>query len=288
MKLGRSYFHFDCSTIYLVATIIRSILFLMDKPAQPYNTRIQKGGALLEDMRMLVRSWEEVEGADTKTEVRRLLGKKTIARSRDTLVRAYFPRFIQGDPPNAWKIARLLEDRNVAPEILRPVYYWITARSDRLLYEFVTEELIHAARSGDGSVRNEETVAWISVHINKAGQAWSPTVTLKVGRGILAALRDFGILEGTLKKRVAPVHLPIEAFCYIAFWLWKSGFSGEALMRHGDWGLFLFSLKIVEQLMLEAHQQSLLRFNSAGRIYRIDFPTENSGDYVDVLFGSRP
>ena len=74
----------------------------MQKSKQLYNTRIQKGGALLEDMRMLVRSWEEIGGSDTTREVRRLLGKKTLARSRDTLVRTFIPRFIQGDPPNAW------------------------------------------------------------------------------------------------------------------------------------------------------------------------------------------
>ena len=106
---------------------------MMYKSNQLYNTRIQKGGALLEDMRMIVRSWEEFEGIGATSDIRRLLGKKTLAR-RDTLVRTFVPRFIHGDPPNAWKIVRLLENRNVAPEILRPVYYWITARSDRLLF----------------------------------------------------------------------------------------------------------------------------------------------------------
>lgn len=257
----------------------------MSESILPYNTRIQKGGALLEDMRMLVRSWEEVDRADNRSEVRRLLGKKTLARSRDTIVRTFTPRFIKGNPPDAWKIARLLEDRNVEPEILHPIYYWITARGDRLLYEFVTEELIHVARSGDGSVRIEETTTWISAHIKKAGQEWSPTVTIKVGRGILAALRDFGILEGASKKRIAPVHLPIQAFCYTAFWLAKLGYSGESLISHSDWGLFLLSPEIVERLMLEAHQQNLLSFHSAGRIYRVNFPKDNPGDYADVLFG---
>jgi hypothetical protein len=256
---------------------------LLDKP---YNTRIQKGGALLEDMRMIVRSWDE-NSTDSRAEVRRLLGKKTLARSQDTMVRAFAPRFLQGDPPNAWKIVRFLEDRNAEPEYLRPVYYWITARSDRLLYEFVTEELIHVARSGNGSVRIEETSTWICGQIKKADQEWTPTVTLKVGRGILAALRDFGILEGGSKKRVAPAHLPIEAFCYIAFWLGRLGYSGESLVRHSDWRLFLFSPEIVERLMLEAHQQNLLSFHSAGRIYRVDFPTDDSGDYANALFGKK-
>lgn len=256
----------------------------MNLVQNPYNTRIQKGGALLEDMRMLVQSWEE-ENTDSRAEVRRLLGKKTLARSRDTLVRAFMPRFLEGNPKNAWKIVRLLEDKNAEPEFLRPVYYWITARSDRLLYEFVTEELIQLAGSGDGSVRIDETVSWIANHIRKAGQQWSPTVTLKVARGLLAALRDFGILEGGAKKRVAPVHVPIEAFCYIAFWLHRLGNGGESLIQHSDWRLFLFSAKIVERLMLEAHQQDLLRFYSAGRLYRVDFPTGDPGEYANALFG---
>jgi hypothetical protein len=266
---------------------MQGLFFLMDALKKPYNTRIQKGGALLEDMRMLVRSWEK-ESTSNRSAVRHLLGKKTLSRSRDTMVRAFTPRFIQGDPPKAWKIARLLEDRNAEPEIIRPVYYWITARNDRLLYEFVTKELIHVAASGDGSVRIEETTRWISSHMKEAGQKWTPTVTLKVGRGILAALRDFGILEGGSKKRVAPVHLPIEAFCYIAFWLGLLGHSGESLVRHSDWGLFLLGPRLVERLMLEAHQQNLLSFHSAGRIYRVDFPADDPGDYADVLFGKKP
>ncbi len=258
----------------------------MNSFGQSYNTKIQKGGALLNDMRILVRFWKEDNG-NSKLEIHRLLGKKTLSRSMDTMVRAFIPRFIQGNPPNAWEIARLFEDRNADFEIVRPIYYWITARSDRLLYEFVTQELIRVAGSGDGSVRIEETTTWISAHIKKAGQEWTPTVTLKVGRGILAALRDFGILQGGTKKRVAPAHLPMEAFCYIAFWLVRLGYSGESLISHSDWGLFLFSPKIVERLMLEAHQLSLLSFHSAGRIYRVDFPTDDPGEYVDVLFGKK-
>ncbi|SMP42903.1 Putative inner membrane protein [Desulfonatronum zhilinae] len=233
---------------------------------------------------MLVRSWRE-EGAGSESEIRKLLGKRTLARSKDTLVRAFIPRFVHGDPSQAWKILQLLEARNVMPEVLRPLYYWVTARSDRLLYDFVAGELRLSVHSGNGSVRTEETALWIAKQLKFNGQAWSPTVTLKVGRGMLAALRDFGILEGTVKKRVAPVHLPLESFCWIAFWLWRLGSSGESLVRHPDWGLFLLGQTQVETMFLEAHQRNFLDFQSAGRIYRVDFPTESPGAYADDLFG---
>src|SRR4029077_5079271 len=133
----------------------------MSHPAPAYNTRIQKGGALLDDMRLLVRSWDDGLSGNHQQSRRSLLQKRTLARSKDILSRAFNPRFVDGDPPNAWKIVRSLEERNADLEVLRPVYFWITARCDRLLYDFVTEELIHISRSGDRTVRIEETTSWI-------------------------------------------------------------------------------------------------------------------------------
>ena len=260
----------------------------MQEASPIYHTRILKGGALLDDMRLLVRSWADSSSAEETQVARSLLRKRTLARSKDTFIRAFNPRFLHGDPPNAWKLVRCLEDRNADLELLRPLYFWITARGDRLLYDFVTQELINIARSGDGSMRIEETTSWIRAQLKRTHQTWSPTVTLKVARGLLAALRDFKILEGATRKRVAPVHLPIESFCYVAFCLCLLGCTGEALVHHPDWRLFLLTPSLVERLFLDAHQRNYLSFHSAGRIYRIDFPVASHEAYADVIFGTKP
>ena len=259
----------------------------MSAPTHPYHTRIQKGGALLEDMRLLVRSWVNGGGETHPSPARSLLRKKTLARSKDTFIRAFNPRFLHGDPPDAWKLVRCLEDANADPEVLGPIYYWVTARSDRLLYDFVTQELIHVARSGDGSVRIEETTAWIRGQLKHTHQQWAPTVTLRVARGMLAALRDFKILDGAARKRIAPVHLPTESFCYLAFCLRHLGFDGESLVNHSDWKLFLLTPSLVERLFLDAHQRGFLSFYSAGRIYKIDFPATQHAAYAHVLLGKK-
>jgi hypothetical protein len=259
----------------------------MYKSTPIYHTRMLKGGALMDDMRLLVRSWSNGTGMANPSPARNLLGKRTLSRSRDTFVRSFNPRFLHGDPPDAWRLVRHLEDRNADPEILRPIYYWITARSDRLLYDFVTQDLINADRSGDGSVRIEETTAWIRSQLKRTHQAWSSIVTLKVARGLLAALRDFKILEGAARKRIAPPHLPIESFCYIAFCLQQLGTGGESLVNHLDWKLFLLTPNLVERLFLDAHQRAFLGFHSAGRIYRIDFPVNNHEAYGNVLIGKK-
>ena len=63
-----------------------------------YTTRLQKGGALLEDMRVLVRSWND-GGSDRERDrviVENVLAKKTKMRAGDIYLRALLTSFSQG------------------------------------------------------------------------------------------------------------------------------------------------------------------------------------------------
>ena len=129
-----------------------------------YTTRLQKGGALINDMRLIVQNWSDYEAPQLQGKriiQKNLLGKKTKARSMDVYRRTFSQRFLKGDPPEAWKIVKPLEKANIPIDILKPVYYWITARSDHLLYDFVTEELFDRSRGSDHSIRVDETAFWI-------------------------------------------------------------------------------------------------------------------------------
>lgn len=251
-----------------------------------YTTRLQKGGALLDDMRLLVRSWDQkTPSDDRKREVvlKNPLNKQTRTRAADIYRRTFSPRFLKGDPPEAWKIVRPLEDRDFSLGILKPIYYWITARSEPLIYDFVREEILARSKSPDKSIRISETVIWLKQKLSQQAQSWSETVSLKVARGLLASIRDFGILEGEAKKRLAPVYLPLESFAYLAFTLYGLGQSGEGLVNHKDWQLFLLRPSMVEKLFLEAHQHRLLDYQAAGKIHRIEFFAQNSEEMADVI-----
>jgi hypothetical protein len=237
------------------------------------TSRLQKGGALLSDMRLIVAAWsDEMADKDPIPHLARALPKTTTARVRDTFTRAFRPRFLSGSPPGAWRLARVLEDLEADLQVIREFYYWITARAEAPLYGFATEVIYSLSRSPNREVRIEEAVAWLSSHVRAAGKRWTPTVTKKVARGMLAALRDFGILEGTVRKRIASVSLPPEVFAMIAFCLQDMGITGRQLVKHLDWRLFLLGETGVEHLFLECHQQGWLRFESAGKLARIEFP----------------
>jgi hypothetical protein len=237
-------------------------------------------------MRQMVCQWsDDLEGEEAYRATNRILHKSTRVRSADTFIRAFKPRFIAGNPPLGWKLARAIEDRHPPIEVVRPFYYWLTARAEPLLHRFVSAELFERAKSHDPAVRIDETALWIRKKLGEDDKTWTPTVRLKVARGMLAALRDFGILEGASRKRIAPQHLALEAFCLIAFCLHDLGFEQKSLVCHLDWKLFLLSQTAVERSLLEAHQNGWLDYQAAGEICRIEFKAQNLNDYAHDLLG---
>jgi hypothetical protein len=252
-----------------------------DEQAAVYNTRIQKGGALIEEMRQLVRAWQDMasEGQKEATIRANVLNKGTRTRAADILRRTYIPRFVEGPVPNAWKLVRPLEDVEASPQITRPVYYWITAKAEPMIGDFVREYLFPRLTRVHNGVEQAEVLDWLRAK----GSRWSPTVSIKVARGLLAALRDFGILEGRAKKRLANMRLPIPSFAYIAFCIQKLGSYGSPITFHSDWRLFLLSVPEVEHYFFEAHQRRLLEYHAAGNTVSLTFPCDALEDYARVV-----
>lgn len=252
-----------------------------DNKSADFTSRIQKGGALLGDMRQLVCQWPtKSEGVTPHRFVRDVLPKATQARASDTYVRAFLPRMIEGSPKDAWKLCAALEDCLPAIDVVVPFYYWITARAEMILYRFATEELYSMARSGAVGVATSDLTSWITKICKEQGKIWSDVVIIKVARAMLAALRDFGVLSGASKKTIAASHLSLEAFALIAWCLRNQLEDSRDLKTHPDWRLFLLSPENVERLLLEAHQHGWLHYQVAGAVTRIEFPSTTFNNYV--------
>lgn len=246
-----------------------------------YNTRIQKGGALLEEMRQLVRFWHDGRVDDVSQEAVRIniLNKTTRARAADILRRTFVPRFVQGTPPNAWKLLRPLESLDAPPPLVRPVYYWISAKSEPLIQDFCTEFLFPRLKTVRTEVRVNDVLVWLDA--KKC--PWSPTVATKVASGLLAAFRDFGILEGKAEKRLSTGRLPVSAFAFIAFCLNGLGALGRDLLFHPDWRLFFLDVPDVEHYFLESHQHELIEYHAAGSTISIAFPSQTVEEYARAV-----
>jgi hypothetical protein len=250
-----------------------------------YSSKIIKAGALLPDTKLLLREWDE--GLDVQSNLEKvrqynLFGKASRSRAEDILS-VLKQRYLK-DPDVLGALVTLTKGGMPADSLDR-ILYFQAARSDPLLHDLVAEVLAEWSTRSDREVRTQEVQNWVDeqVEAGNTEQPWSFEVQRRVAQGLLATLRDFGVLEGSVKKRMAYVYLPIDAFAFIAFQLMREGRSGERLLNDSEWRLFFLPQGGAERFFLEAHQEGLLEYYAAGRVVRIDFPVKDLEDYAGFL-----
>ncbi len=250
-----------------------------------YSTKIIKAGALLADTKLLLNEWDrnaDVGANLTRFRQENLFGKASRSRIEDML--AVFRQRYLNEPDLLGALVTLAKGQMSSASLDRVLYLQAT-RSDPLLRDVVTEVLRPRAGWPDPHVRASDVEAWLAAQVSegKTERPWSPPVQRRMAQGLLATLRDFGVLEGAVRKRIASVYLPIDAFAFIAFQLAQNEPSGERLLGHPEWRLFLLPDRAVERFFLEAHQERLLQYHAAGRVVRIDFPAATLTEYARVL-----
>ena len=252
-----------------------------------YTTNVQKGGALIRECRMLLLEWLPAESIDQfleRVSAHNVLGKLSRRRVRDIVKRIFIPRFNGTRTPGAAPVRRLLES-GAAPEVVDRIFYYHAALADDLLYDFAGDFLNRKRSEGGYEVTVAEAEEFL-LRLQRSGQLerpWSPATRTKVARGLLAACRDFHLLAGAARKRLAPVALPMEVSVYVAYHLKETVGSASRIIAHPDWRLFFLNPRDVEQMFLGAHQEDWLKYNAAGGVVRVDWHFSNLMEAVDAL-----
>ena len=251
----------------------------------PYTSRILKAGALIGDTKTLLSHWDvEATVDENVTRIHRdnIFGKASRSRVEDILA-IFRRRYLSEKSVTAALVA--LVRRRFPPAALDRLLYFHSAHADRLLHDAVTEVLVPMRERGlvDIGVHDFQRplIEWVKQ--GKTVSSWSETTILRVAQELLATLRDFGVLEGAAKKRIAPAFFPVESFAYITFYLKQHQPSGAKLIGLSDWKLFFLSREAVERLLFEAHQHSLLEYHVAGSVTRLTFPAETLEEYANAL-----
>lgn len=247
-----------------------------------FNGNIQKGGAMLEDTRRLIEVWDDDVGPDQN--LRRiadenLLGKASKKRTEDVLMRILKPRFVVPGEQVIGALRSLLSD----PKAFREASFYETARDDQLLAAFAEGQAYDWYVQGRLGVRVEDVMGWL-VGLTDAGDlpALTDTVRTKVARGLLAALRDFGVLRGAAHKEFNPPGMSVHGFAYVAFREREQGASGRALVESTIWRRWLLDDRWVHDLFTQADRLGVLHYARAGSAVRIDWRVDDLAEVVRV------
>jgi hypothetical protein len=236
-----------------------------------FTSNIQKGGALLEDARRVVEVWDLDRDAPWNLAYiseENLLAKASRARTDDVLRRVLRPRLVEPGPQVIAALKQLLP----SPRGFADAYYFEATRDDALLAAFAEGPLFEWWERGRIGVGVESVSKWLA-DLAEQGQVaeWTETTRTKVARGLLAALRDFGILTGAVRKEFAPPSLSMAGFGYVAFRLHEDGASSRALVASTVWRRWLLDGDRVKELFHQAERQGLWRYSSAGSAVRVDW-----------------
>ena len=256
-----------------------------DFPPSAYTTKIIKAGALLPDTKALLSCWDpEKSVAENLRQVRHrnLLGKTSRSRAEDIL--AIFRQRYLGEESVAKALACLVRNGCNGNSFDR-ILYFHAVRADSLLRDVILEILVPQWARGVTQVSVAEVHRTLRqwVMAGKTTSIWNDGTRRRVVRGLLSTLRDFGVLQGAVNKRIAPAYLPLPAFSYIAFYLKQKQASGAKLLDMAEWKLFFLPREGVERFLVDAHQHGLLEYHAAGSVTRLSFPAPTLEEYADVL-----
>ena len=250
-----------------------------------YTSKIIKAGALLTDTKILLAHWDTARSVQKNLDrIRRenIFGKASRSRIEDILA-IFRQRYLTSEAVTRSLVA--LVQQGLPGEALDRILYFYATQSDALLHDIVTEVLALFRMQGriDVTVNDIQSAITDWIKEGKTVSQWSDITVLRAAREVLSTLRDFGVLQGTVHKRLAPIYLPVEAFAYIAFYLQQQQPSGERLLHDPEWQVFFLSDHAVEHFFLEAHQLRLLEYHAAGSVIRITFPASSIEEYAYAL-----
>lgn len=235
------------------------------------TSRILKGGALLDDARRLVEVWDMDESAERnlhRIEASNLLAKPSRARAAVVLQRSLRPRLVDPGPHVIGTMKQLLP----SPRAFTEAYYFEATRDDALLAACAEDLLYGWFEAGRVGVDVNEVAAWLERLADASlTPSWASNTRLEVARHLLAALRDFGVLTGAVRKEFSRAPLSIAGFAYVAFRLHESGASSRSLLASPVWRRWMLDEARVVELFHEAARNGLLRYSSAGSSVRVDW-----------------
>jgi hypothetical protein len=247
----------------------------------PFTARIIKGGALLADSRRFLEAWEPDRTPKdniTRFSARHTLGK-TQVRQRAVL-EILRRRFLDPGPEVVSTLRHLVGD----PAAFREACYYEATRTDGLLAAFTEDPLFTWYQGRRKEISVDEVSRWLAT--DSRVPRWNAETRARVAQGVIATLRDFGILEGAMRgrrKRIATPHLSVRGFGYVALRERSGSASDRSIVDSPVWRRYLLTPEAVRRMFLEADRLGFLRFAEAGSMVRIDWLVRKLTEMPNVL-----
>jgi hypothetical protein len=151
-------------------------------------------------------------------------------------------RLVRWNPPG-WVLDDLVGfAQDPLPDSLRAALLLHVPRQDALLYDVVQSVIGPRRQAGESDVVRADVQRFLDAaqpahpEIDK----WSHATREKLAGNLLSILRDYGLLQGTVRKRIVEPVVPVPVVAHLVRLLRAEGVAPAELAQHPDWRLWLW------------------------------------------------
>jgi bacteriophage exclusion system BrxA-like protein len=209
----------------------------------PYLPTLASKTSLLEETRLFLLNYARLHSIDAARQA--LINGELVQRSRATRVtvlRIVQIRLTRWNPPT-WVLDDLVTFAQPGQEAeLQAALLLHTARQDILLYDLIQHIVLPHWQDGEPILIRADVQRFLdSAQVNHPEiTGWSHATREKLSRNMLTALRDFGLLQGTVSKQIIEPIVPPAVVQHLVRLLQAEGISPEQVAQHADWQLWLW------------------------------------------------
>jgi hypothetical protein len=172
--------------------------------------------------------------------------------------------------------------RSVEESIREWVLYYEFSQ-DPVVSLLTTEFLYSEFHNGTLAVRKEDVIDFLDQSKSEYPVlgSWSENTLLSVAEHYLAAMKNFGLLEGNTKKEFRYVYLPDQIVSYVLYSLFEDGTTTvEDVIEDQAWKLLLMDTDDVRDRLHDV-SPSYVRYEKRGSVERLEPKYESLKECVD-------
>ena len=167
----------------------------------------------------------------------------------------------------------------------RGVLYYHFVISDLFSYEATVELVYDLYCRGLTNISPRDVHKFLDLKTKSHPEinTWSPQTCYSLVIHYLSAMRDFGILEGKVQKKIHRPTVKEDLFLYIVTYLRDCGKSPKAILTSDDFRLFLLSQEEVQTRLIEAQRVGRIYFRKSGHVVSLELPWRSILEYIERI-----
>jgi hypothetical protein len=224
----------------------------------PYLPTLASKTSLIEETRLFLLTYARLSDVEATRQALVNGGLPQRSRAtRATIVKIVQMRLTRWHPPT-WVLKDLVtfsQDGHQAE--LQVALLLHTARHDVLLYDIIQQVVVPKWTAGERELIRADIQRFLddaqSIHPEIA--RWSHTTRERLSSHALAAMRDFGLLQGKIAKQIVEPIVPPTVIRHLVRLLQEEGIPPEQVAQHPDWQLWLWDAARAQKAIDVSHLQ---------------------------------